>query len=330
MRRRHHALWNRRRAHRARRGGASAGGAPRPRHVHDRSKKPGCQLFGRALSFLWVSCFCFFSSVCSRPIHHVFLLSLALIHVNQLVSLFHTLPDTTTQLRLGLAIDTCFLMSAQSTLSGLLGRGGHTTCHTRSNDVPASFLSSVVCVSVWISRWLQLKRPTSPGSPTPNPETAGISCKAERRLTHGPCEAPCGGMPVCSKTLRSTRVNYTADSCPCSLGGCTSLWPCTASRLCFKHDLPSAAVAASHRAAALGSFTASSDLGGDGDGGGRGSHGVTYLFFLSFNRSLVRNAFASNPWKARAREVNRVLWFMHTARAVGVRPSRRHPIAPAA
>ena len=137
-------------------------------------------------------------------------------------------------------------------------------------------------------------------------------------------------MPVCSKTLRSTRVNYTADSCPCSLGGCTSLWPCTASRLCFKHDLPSAAVAASHRAAALGSATASSDLGGDGDGGGRGSHGVTYLFFLSFNRSLVRNAFASNPWKARAREVNRVLWFMHTARAVGVRPSRRHPVAPAA
>ena len=136
------------------------------------------------------------------------------------------------------------------------------------------------------------------------------------------------GMPVCSKTLRSTRFNYTADSCPCSLGGCTSLWPCTASRLCFKHDLPSAAVAASHRAAALGSATASSDL--DGDGGGRGSHGVTYLFFLSFNRSLVRNAFASNPWKARAREVNRVLWFMHTARAVGVRPSRRHPIAPAA
>ncbi|EOD24677.1 hypothetical protein EMIHUDRAFT_450577 [Emiliania huxleyi CCMP1516] len=122
-------------------------------------------------------------------------------------------------------------------------------------------------------------------------------------------------MPACSKTLRSTRFNYTADSCPCSLGGCTSLWPCTASRLCFKHDLPSAAVAASHRAAALGSATASSDL--DGDGGGRGSHGVTYLFFLSFNRSLVRNAFASNPWKARAREVNRVLWFMHTARAVG-------------
>ena len=23
--------------------------------------------------------------------------------------------------------------------------------------------------------------------------------------------------------------NYTADSCPCSLGGCNSLWPCQAS-----------------------------------------------------------------------------------------------------
>ena len=32
---------------------------------------------------------------------------------------------------------------------------------------PPPFLSSDVCVSVWISRWLQLKRPPSPGSPPP-------------------------------------------------------------------------------------------------------------------------------------------------------------------
>ena len=91
--------------------------------------------------------------------------------------------------------------------------------------------------------------------------------------------------------------NYTADACPCSLEGCQSLWPCSPSRLCYQRDPPV-----------------------DDDAAGTPQHErVTFLFFLAFNASLVRNVFAAHPKRARDREVNRVLWFAHTARIVRTR-----------
>ena len=88
--------------------------------------------------------------------------------------------------------------------------------------------------------------------------------------------------------------NYTANSCPCSLGGCSSLWPCTPTKLCESLDPRSDVDAPSAE---------------DDDG-------LTYLVFLAFNSSLVRNSFRNHPSRARDREVNRVLWLAHTARRV--------------
>lgn len=131
--------------------------------------------------------------------------------------------------------------------------------------------------------------------------------------------------------LLAPQAHYTADSCPCSLGGCASLWPCTASRLCYRRDpehdsssaadaLGGAADAPSDLGGAISTYSVATESTVGGAAASRGSHaGITYLFFLSFNASLVRNSFARSPWMARGREVNRVLWFMHTARAVGTR-----------
>ena len=91
--------------------------------------------------------------------------------------------------------------------------------------------------------------------------------------------------------------NISADGCPCSLGTpkrCQSLWPCTASRLCVEPDPPDESSMAAP---------------GTGDG-------TTFLLFLAFNSSLVRNVFAKHPARAREREVNRLLWFAQTARRV--------------
>ena len=44
---------------------------------------------------------------------------------------------------------------------------------------------------------------------------------------------------------------------------------------------------------------------------------ITFLLSLSFNSSLVRNAFKHNPLKARAREVNRAVWFAKTCKRSG-------------
>ena len=101
------------------------------------------------------------------------------------------------------------------------------------------------------------------------------------------------------------KQNYTADSCPCS-AGCVSLWPCIASRLCFERDPPALDVLYD-----ADEPTAQNPL--------PHADGVTFLFFLSFNASLVRNIFASRPHKAREREVSRVLWFAQTAKAVRTR-----------
>ena len=102
--------------------------------------------------------------------------------------------------------------------------------------------------------------------------------------------------------------NYTADSCPCSVGGCQSLWPCTPSRLCFERvplELDDEASLGEQASEHSGSMS--------------GSHGVTFLLFLAFNSSLVRNVFAARPERARDREVNRAVWFAHTAKLVGTR-----------
>ena len=104
-------------------------------------------------------------------------------------------------------------------------------------------------------------------------------------------------MPAARKT-KWFASNYTADSCPCSLG-CQSLWPCTPSRLCWERDPPNAArttIPDPRTAAATGD--------------------ATLLLFLAFNSSLVRNVFQAHPERARDREVNRVLWFAQTARSV--------------
>jgi hypothetical protein len=91
------------------------------------------------------------------------------------------------------------------------------------------------------------------------------------------------------------KTNHSADGCPCSQG-CQSLWPCTPSQLCWQLDPPPEVEA---------SLPMESD--------------VTFLLFLAFNSSLVRNAFHNHPHKAREREMNRILWFVHTAKAVDTR-----------
>ena len=117
--------------------------------------------------------------------------------------------------------------------------------------------------------------------------------------------------------------NYTADSCPCSLGGCQSLWPCVASKLCVEADPPDPPAfwttarpmrAAAEAADAAAVASRSTDLLSASDGGR-----TTFLLFLAFNSSLVRNLFAKNPQRAREREVGRILWFAHTARMVSTR-----------
>jgi hypothetical protein len=40
------------------------------------------------------------------------------------------------------------------------------------------------------------------------------------------------------KRSKESNWNYTADSCPCSLSNCQSLWPCEPSRLCWDLDPP--------------------------------------------------------------------------------------------
>ena len=106
--------------------------------------------------------------------------------------------------------------------------------------------------------------------------------------------------PTSAASTKWFAQNYSADSCPCSLGGCQSLWPCTPSPLCWEHDPP-----------------------GDSDALARETHspahGATFLLFLAFNSSLVRNSFQAHPKRAREREISRVLWFAHTARTVRTR-----------
>ena len=96
--------------------------------------------------------------------------------------------------------------------------------------------------------------------------------------------------------------NVSADACPCSLDGCQSLWPCSPSRLCYQPD-----PAADDDVSSLAPLSPAHE------------HKVTFLFFLAFNASLVRNVFAAHPKRARDREVNRVLWFAQTARQVRTR-----------
>ena len=108
--------------------------------------------------------------------------------------------------------------------------------------------------------------------------------------------------------------NYTAHSCPCS-SGCQSLWPCRASQLCFSRDPEPTGQLTSE---ALAPFTRR--VHGDADAtvrsAGATSGGVTFLLFMAFNSSLVRNVFHAHPERAREREMKRILWFAHTARNV--------------
>ena len=89
-----------------------------------------------------------------------------------------------------------------------------------------------------------------------------------------------------------TYCNLSADGCMCSGPvACSSSWSCRASKLCTTLPPPPAASPpASVRAA--------------------------FLLFLAFNRSLIRSKFAARPHAAYDRELQRILWFVKSARRV--------------
>lgn len=105
--------------------------------------------------------------------------------------------------------------------------------------------------------------------------------------------------------IHRSHRNYTSDSCPCSLGECQSIWPCTPSTFCWERGLPMTNDLAPPRPQQKVLPIV--------------DDGVTFLLFLAFNASFTRGFFTSRPWRARDREVNRALWFVHTAHAVGTR-----------
>jgi len=91
-----------------------------------------------------------------------------------------------------------------------------------------------------------------------------------------------------------TYCNLSASRCSCS-DGCGSTWRCKPSLLC---DTPSPNTTEDHRPL---------------------PDRVALLLFLAFNKSLVRSKFQHRPYAAYDREMQRILWFIRSARKVGTK-----------